>query len=146
MGQYYIVCNLDKREYLDPHACGDGAKLMEFSQNSYGMMRALAILLSQGNGRGVGDFRSTDPLIGSWAGDRIVVAGDYADEDDPIVYPHHRRSLFLYNERYRAAHIHKRDEDNIYAYAMREFTNISGRIQNVLREAGEEMIDAIGSR
>ena len=32
------------------------------------------------NGRGGGDLRSDSPIIGSWAGDRIVIAGDYADE------------------------------------------------------------------
>ena len=30
MGQYFKVLNLDKKEYLHPHCCGDGLKLMEF--------------------------------------------------------------------------------------------------------------------
>ena len=95
---------------------------MEFSNSSRGMMRALAVLLSQGNGEGSGDLRSTDPLIGSWAGDRIVVAGDYAAEDDPI-------TVCRGDE--------KRAEDNIYMHARRNYTNVSSRIQNVIREAGE---------
>jgi hypothetical protein len=44
------------------------------------MMCGLAILLADGNNRGGGDLRSDDPIIGSWSGDRIVIAGDYADE------------------------------------------------------------------
>ena len=42
-------------------------------------MLGLAILLADGNNRGGGDLRSEHPIIGSWAGDRIVIAGDYAD-------------------------------------------------------------------
>lgn len=80
MGQYYLVVNIDKKQYLDPHCCGDGLKLLEFGCSANGSLTALAILLADGNGRGGGDLRSTNPIIGTWAGDRIVVAGDYADE------------------------------------------------------------------
>lgn len=79
MGQYYLVVNLDKKQYLHPHRFGDGLKLREFGQSGFGTMYALASLLADGNGRGGGDIPSEDPLIGSWAGDRIVIAGDYAD-------------------------------------------------------------------
>jgi hypothetical protein len=80
MGQYYKIVNLDKREYLHPHKCGDGLKLMEFGLSGDGTMACLAILLADGNGRGGGDLDSNHPIIGSWAGDRIVITGDYADE------------------------------------------------------------------
>jgi hypothetical protein len=43
-------------------------------------MLGLAILLADGNGGGGGDLRSNNPVVGSWAGDPIVVAGDYATE------------------------------------------------------------------
>ena len=80
MGQYYYIANLDKKEYLHPHRCGDGLKLLEFGLSSCGTMSALAILLADGNGRGGGDLRTENPIVGTWAGDRIVVTGDYADE------------------------------------------------------------------
>jgi len=80
MGQYYRVVNLDKKQFLRPHAFGNGAKLMEFGSSAQGTMTALAVLLASGNGRGGGDARSDNSLIGSWAGDRIVITGDYADE------------------------------------------------------------------
>ena len=80
MGQYYLIVNLDKKQYLHPHRCGDGLKLLEFGCSATGTLTALAILLADGNGRGGGDLRSENPVIGSWAGDRIVIAGDYADE------------------------------------------------------------------
>jgi hypothetical protein len=87
MGQYYLIVNLDKKQFLHPHKCGDGLKLLEFACSASGTLTALAILLADGNNRGGGDLRSDHPIIGTWAGDRIVIAGDYADEgkftDDP---------------------------------------------------------------
>jgi hypothetical protein len=80
MGQYYLIVNIDKKQFLHPHKCGDGLKLLEFACGGAGTMTALAVLLADGNSRGGGDLRSTNPIIGTWAGDRIVIAGDYADE------------------------------------------------------------------
>jgi hypothetical protein len=80
MGQYYKIVNIKKKQYITPHTFGDGAKLMEFSMSASGVMAGLAILLADGNGRGGGDLHSTNGIVGSWAGDNIVVAGDYADE------------------------------------------------------------------
>jgi hypothetical protein len=79
MGQYYKIVNVKKKQYITPHTFGDGAKLMEFSMSASGVLAGLAILLADGNGRGGGDLNSENPIVGSWAGDNIVVAGDYAD-------------------------------------------------------------------
>lgn len=79
IGQYYIVCNIDKKEYIDPHCWDDGAKLLEFALSTEGTMTALAILLADGNDRGGGDLHTTSTYVGRWAGDRIVITGDYAD-------------------------------------------------------------------
>lgn len=76
MGQGYLIVNLDKKQYLDPHSFGNGVKLTEFGYQP-GVMMALAALLADGNGEGGGDLQSHCSLIGTWAGDRIVVAGDY---------------------------------------------------------------------
>ncbi len=92
MGQYYKIVNIKKKQYITPHTFGDGAKLMEFSMSASGVLAGLAILLADGNGRGGGDLNSDSPIVGSWAGDNIVVAGDYADngkfvkEDDYTLY------------------------------------------------------------
>lgn len=80
MGQYYKIVNVKKRQYLNPHMFNDGMKLMEFGMSAGGTMTALAVLLADGNGRGGGDLGSENDIIGSWAGDPIVVAGDYADQ------------------------------------------------------------------
>lgn len=79
MGQYYLVVNPDREEYLHPHRFGDGLKLMEFANSRYGVLLGLAVVLAQGNGKGLGDLRSDRDVVGSWAGDRVVVAGDYGE-------------------------------------------------------------------
>ena len=80
MGQYYKIVNIKKKQYISPYIFGDGSKLMEFSMSANGVLAGLAILLADGNGRGGGDLHSTNPIVGSWAGDNIVVTGDYADD------------------------------------------------------------------
>ena len=85
MGQYHKVVNLDKRQYLNPHTLGDGLKLMEQVGSSYGTGSALLLLLAASNGRGGGDYNVESEhlgLIGSWAGDRIVVVGNYCEDGD----------------------------------------------------------------
>jgi hypothetical protein len=89
MGQYYLVINLDKKEYLYPHAFGDGLKLCEFGCSAEGTLFGLTVLLADGNGRGGGDYfwdekgectqEEFDAVIGRWKGDRIIISGDYAD-------------------------------------------------------------------
>jgi hypothetical protein len=79
MGQYYRIVNIKKKQYISPYKFGDGSKLMEFSMSANGVLAGLAILLADGNGRGGGDLNSDNPIVGSWAGDNIVIAGDYAD-------------------------------------------------------------------
>ena len=81
MGQYYKVVNITKKEFLHPHKFGDGMKLLEFGSSGRGTMMGLSILLSSGNGNGGGDlYPAENPIIGSWAGDKVVICGDYADE------------------------------------------------------------------
>jgi hypothetical protein len=79
MGQYFKVVNISKKQYIHPHTFGDGLKLKEFGASGMGTMQALAVLLASGMGRGSGDLHTNNPIVGSWAGDRIVIAGDYAD-------------------------------------------------------------------
>lgn len=69
MGQYYQIVNLDRQERLNPHDFQDGAKLLEFGSSGHGTMAAFARLLAMTPGK-----------KGPWAGNRVVVTGDYADE------------------------------------------------------------------
>lgn len=84
MGQYYRIVNPKKRQYLHAHKFGDCLGLLEFGSSGSGTMLGLAVLLASSNGRGGGDLNSDNPIIGSWAGDPIVIAGDYADEGEHV--------------------------------------------------------------
>lgn len=79
MGQHYLIANLDRKEFIYPRHFGDGSKLSEICDSRLGTLSALALLLSQGNGQGGGDIDTQNPIVGSWAGDRIVVAGGYME-------------------------------------------------------------------
>ena len=81
MGQYHEVYNLDKKERIYPHAIDNGLKLYEQVGHIGSTSTALFALLANSNGRGGGDFPQ-HPMIGRWAGDRILVQGDYAKKDD----------------------------------------------------------------
>ncbi len=113
MGQYWLVCNLDKHEFIDPHKLGVGLKLGEQVGSGHGTPDALFILVAaMRERRGGGDFdwdsnyygperdmnkpghnidgalvveeynTIAKRTIGRWAGDRIAVLGDYAEDTD----------------------------------------------------------------
>lgn len=87
MGQYYMVVNLTKKQFISPNKFGDGLKLLEFGCSGNGTMTALSLLLASGNGRGGGDLMPHDndqyekvmKIVGSWVGDKIAIIGDYSD-------------------------------------------------------------------
>jgi hypothetical protein len=130
VGQYHIIVNLDRKQMLIPTHLGDGLKLLEFGDGG-ATLTALAILLAQDNGRGLGDLHVAMPgtpledwekgkcglkrvrtphahLVGSWAGDRITIAGDYGDS------------------------LPGRDE-NLYYFAQREYEDISAPMRDLIR-------------
>lgn len=82
MGQYHKLYNLTKREYVHPHSINNGLKLMEQVGYYKSTSSALLLLVANSNGRGGGDA-PPHPLIGRWAGDQIVVQGDYSEPHDP---------------------------------------------------------------
>lgn len=81
MGQYHKLYNLDKKEYVHGHRLGTGLKLMEQCGFDKCAATGLWLLIANSNGRGGGDARE-HPMVGRWAGDRIVVQGDYAEPTD----------------------------------------------------------------
>ena len=58
MGQYYIVANIDKKEYMRSNG---GVKLMEWSYNRNDLILNLM-----------------NKLANEWKGDRVYIVGDYA--------------------------------------------------------------------
>jgi len=106
MGQYHCVYNITKKEFISPHALDCGAKLLE-AGGLY--TTGLMLLLCNSNGRGGGDLyvereynkktfkpkplkgqallnqQAINLVAGRWAGDQIVVQGDYAKDGDPAL-------------------------------------------------------------
>jgi hypothetical protein len=83
MGQYHIIANLDKHEIINPHVLASGLKIWE--QLDSGMTgRAMLLLMTCPEARGGGDLEEGYP-VGHWHGDRVVVVGDYAEDDDFVV-------------------------------------------------------------
>lgn len=138
MGQYFLVVNIDKWEYLHPHAFGDGLKLLEFGSSGSGTMCGLAILLQSSTEQGGGNLHSDSPMVGHWAGDRIVIAGDYGA---PWVDP---QDL--------SADEPERGGPNLYSLARTKFKEISQEViaammdDTYLRRDLEEKKGAFGQK
>jgi len=93
MGQLHILYNLDKKEYIHGHRLGIGLKLMEQCGFEKSTATGLWLLLANSNGRGGGDALE-HPMVGRWAGDRIVVQGDYAEPTDKAYLTEQERKDF----------------------------------------------------
>ena len=109
MGQYFLIVNTDKKEFLHPHKFGDGLKLMEFGASACGTMTGLALLLRASTEGGGGDFDGDDngKVLGRWAGDSVVIIGDYNEGD-----------VF----------------GNLYAKAQDNYTDISAEVVTLMKE------------
>ena len=86
-GQYHKVCNLTKKEFINPHVLGCGLKWIEQIGTFPGTGAALLILLGCPESRGGGDITGegdgdVDKVAGRWHGDRVALVGDYAENGD----------------------------------------------------------------
>lgn len=82
MGQYWFPVNLDKCEFIDTRQEGFSGKLCEQLWNSPDVGAALVVLLAEmPEPRGAGDLKPSF-VVGHWAGDRVVLVGDYAEPTD----------------------------------------------------------------
>ena len=81
MGQYHVIINLDKGEYIHPHRLGDGLKWAEQAGSEEGTMAAVWGAITCPQPRGGGD-PGKHPWVGRWHGDRVVMVGDYAEDSD----------------------------------------------------------------
>jgi hypothetical protein len=81
MGQYHKIVNLTKKQYIHAHDLGGGLKAYEQVGYPDSPSTALFMLLTCSNNRGGGDF-PPHSLIGTWAGDKIAVIGDYSEPGD----------------------------------------------------------------
>ena len=82
MGQYHKLVNLDKKEMVHPYNLGLGAKQYEQTGDNGSLSDAIYLLVMTSPARGGGDWESFESLSGRWAGDRVVVLGDYTEDED----------------------------------------------------------------
>ena len=75
MGQYFKAVNLDKKEYVCPWKIGGVAKLWEWCVNTQAGI--FPFLLRKSNEGGGGDINKDYETAGRWAGERVVLIGDY---------------------------------------------------------------------
>jgi hypothetical protein len=80
MGQYHIIVNLDKQEVIDPWEIGWGAKQKEHTGYAGSAGDAIYLLTQTSPNAGGGDFDLYEGISGRWAGDRVVVLGDYTED------------------------------------------------------------------
>jgi hypothetical protein len=80
MGQYHKLINLDKQEVVEPYGLGLGAKQYEQTGCEASLADAIYLLVMTSPNGGGGDWPLTD-VSGRWAGDRVVVVGDYTSAD-----------------------------------------------------------------
>lgn len=117
MGQYHMLINVDRKELVYPHDIGLGLKQWEHA--GYGgagtLADAMYILTMTSPNRGGGDFEWT-AISGRWVGDRVMVVGDYTEDEDipdSVEITHNGQIV--------------RGSD-LYWYAQEEYDNISGQV------------------
>lgn len=93
MGQYYSAINVDRWEVLNPWCLGESSKAWELYYSERFQKALFLLLISHPEVRGGGDFdmepsdvwmgdRLMQKVLGRWAGDRVVIVGDYAEDSD----------------------------------------------------------------
>ena len=82
MGQYHVLVNYDKKEIVHPYGLGLGAKQVEQLGAFKGTIAdAMYLLVMTSPNAGGGDLPLTS-VSGRWAGDRVMVVGDYTEDND----------------------------------------------------------------
>jgi len=85
MGQYHLLVNSDKKEYVNPRDLGFGAKQLEHCGFLGDLPQVQYLLTTSSRARGNGDFPLTEynaAFLGRWAGDRVFILGDYTELGD----------------------------------------------------------------
>ena len=97
MGQYHVLVNYDKKEVVEPYGIGLGGKQVEQLGAFKGTIAdAMYLLVMTSPARGGGDLPLTG-VSGRWAGDRVMIVGDYTEDSDVPSIPNVSK---LYNGDY----------------------------------------------
>lgn len=93
MGQYHSLVNVDKKEIVNPHQLGMGAKQYEHTGFIGSLSDVLYTLVTTSPARGGGDYPLTE-ISGRWVGDRVLVVGDYTEATDFPEFPNLAAEIF----------------------------------------------------
>jgi hypothetical protein len=84
MGQYFLIVNTDKKQFIDAWKFGEGVEILQAVSGYHA--QALALLTCD-----MSQVRDRDgTLLGSWSGDQIIAAAEYAstNENDAVRNPY----------------------------------------------------------
>jgi hypothetical protein len=111
MGQYFKLVNLDKKEFVSPYDIGGVAKLWEWmaNENECGVITLL--------------------LSGRWAGDRVVLVGDYDKSNLYEIAEKKYKNISSYAK--KLYEIYKPNGKKIYAINKTTNEYISGSFKQV---------------
>jgi len=83
MGQYHRPVCIEAEEGLKAYDFDVGAKEGEIGFSRPSPVNAMVALVCARGGNMPADC-SQSPLIGRWAGKRVLIQGDYAEDDDIV--------------------------------------------------------------
>jgi hypothetical protein len=81
MGQYHHLVSIEAEQGLNPRSFGVGLKEGEQAYSYPSTPQAIIALVCARGGNRPADC-SQSPMIGNWAGTRVLVVGDYAEDGD----------------------------------------------------------------
>lgn len=122
MGEYFLVVNPAKRQYLDAARFGESIRRNGLFQGLHGIAVALLLLDTR--------WDSPPPLVGSWLGDPIVVTGDAAAPHTALL---------------QTATVEQPNR-NLYQMTIEEFEDISHQAMVMMCEERKERIDDFVNR
>ncbi len=93
MGQYFIIANLDKKQYIHPHDLRCGAKRLEIYNDS--VIKDLMSFLSKTSPQ-----ERSFLYAGKWVNDKVMLIGDFEDYDlfKQVIGEFKNISTEVYNE------------------------------------------------
>ena len=138
MGQYHHPVCIEAEEGLNPAGMDSGLKEGEQGFNRPSTPAAIVALVCARGGNMPADC-SQSPLIGRWAGKRVLIQGDYAEDDDIPGWKGPRLSkLYRAMTAGRRAQAEERLENNsgLHGYHARGLRLPRSRLQCPLLRAG----------
>ena len=141
MGQYHHPVCIEAEEGLDPAGMDSGLKEGEQGFNRPSTPAAIVALVCARGGNMPADC-SQSPLIGRWAGKRVLIQGDYAEDEDIPGWKGPRLSKLYRAMRPVEERKPKKDwrsDSGLYGYHARRLRFPRSRLQCPLLRAGTDL-------